>query len=168
VPEERHPEIDPLEELSAQSRATLMGFLGQCGVDIMEFEGVSDGDVSIAGLNSIMGRIWTMHARACALEEEIKRKIELIKQEMESLFARAYSEASIALPKGTETAKKNWIRENKPGLRNLEDRIIASEYLNGMAKAARKALETRSSMLQSINKLKVSELDRLHVHIPDS
>lgn len=152
--------------VSAQAKSTMLGILAECGVDRGEFESVNDGELQIAELSKVMGRIWVTHARAAALEEEWRKALEARKHESEALFARSYFLAAETLGKGaTETAKRNWIVENKSEVVAAEEKIREAEYMTSMVKAARRSIEIRVDMLQSLNKLKVSEMERLHVHL---
>jgi len=154
---------DPLRVVSEQARGTLLRMLEECGIDTERFEGLADSELSLEELSNTMGKVWAFYGRACSIEEEWKKKHETLKLDREGVFARAYAEAAMAAgPKSTETAKKNWIVENWTELGEIDRQIIEIEYLMGMMKAARKALEFRCNMLQSVNKLKITEMEKIH------
>jgi len=154
-------------QMVIQSMGVMLAILRHCGVDEEKFMANADSDIPIMELKKVMGSVWVMHARASALVKQYLKKIAEEKKALESVYASAYSEASVSMPKATETAKKNWIIENFPNIVESERSINDFEYMVGMCDAARKALEIRSVMLQSVNKLTVSELEHLHVHLDE-
>jgi len=157
---------DPLAPVVEQSRRILRGMLEACGVDVDRFDAMADSDIGLGELSETMGKIWTMFARACSIEEEWQKKLEILEQDKEAVYARAYAEAILETgPKSTETAKKNWIVENFDEMGDINTEIIEIKYMKGQAKAARKALEIRCNMLQSMNKLKLTEMERMHIHL---
>jgi hypothetical protein len=160
------PNRDPVSgAINERARAALLGIMRESGINPEELE-QGDGELGPNELANLMGRVWAMHARAAAYEEQWRHELELRKRDGEAVYARAYFVAAERLGKGaTETAKRNYIVENSPDVTGGEERVFEADYMTSMAKAARRSIEFRIDMLQSINKLKVSELDRLHVHL---
>jgi len=145
----------------------LLAILEDAGIPREHFEAVAvgGGDITLDELAGLMEGAWAVHARVAAREEEWAAEVDDRKRVLEAETARAYVEATGALPKGTETAKRNWIVSNCLNVTALEARVAEADYLNRMHKAARKSLEQRCDMLQSINKLKVAEMSRLGINI---
>jgi hypothetical protein len=148
----------------------LLSILEDAGIPREHFEAISAGgaDVSLEELAGMMEGAWAVHARVAAREEEWATEVEDRKRTLEAEGARAYVEATGALPKGTETAKRNWIVSNCANVTALEGRVAEADYLRRMHKAARKSLEERCDLLQSINKLKVAEMSRLGINVGKS
>lgn len=152
--------------INARADRMLLSILEDAGISREHFEAVVAGrELSLVELAELMASAWAVHARVAAREEEWATEVESRKRTLEAAGARSYVEASSALPKGTETAKRNWIVSNCANVVTLEESVAEADYLARMHRAARKSLEQRCDMLQSINKLKVAEMSRLGINI---
>jgi len=163
MPEMEVVSSDPsFRQASEAAKLTLHAVLRECGVDIDRFEGPADSELQIEDLQNLLGRAWTMLARASSLKEQWRKKLAEREEDYELQFANAYSKAGEELPpKATETAKKNWIIQNDSSVKERKGAVAEAKYLVGMCESAVKSLETRCHMLQSINKLRITEMERL-------
>jgi hypothetical protein len=152
--------------IAERARNTIFGILEESGVDPEILDERGDSELTLQELTNTMARVWVMYAKAAAFKEEWVRELEVRKQAKDALSARAYEEASVSLgPKSTETAKKNWIIQNKADVVAQQEQVMEAQYMVGQANVAANTLKMRCDMLQSINKTKVAELQNLHVHL---
>ena len=157
---------DPIgAAINEKAKRMMIGILAGCGVDVTKFD-VQRLETDPAELNSLMSSVWAMYARAASVLNEWRRELEEREQTYEATYARAYFVACEMLPpKATEGAKKIWVLLEAPEVERAAAKVREVNYLVNMHKAARKALEIRCDMLQSINKLAIAEWDRVHVHL---
>jgi multidrug resistance efflux pump len=153
-----------MDELANGADQHIQEVLTLLGISDLE---VQEGDVNIeiADLENRMGMAWASLARISAMEEEARHSCAVLRGQIEQENAMAYEQIAASMPKATETAKKNAILTQHGDIARAEERILELDHRTALLKGIRHALEIRVDMLQSINKLKVCEMDRIHAHL---
>lgn len=147
-----------ISEIQKRADEMLTSILLDAGIPPEQFEAALSGqEIPVSELARMMGTAWAAHARVAARTEEWARESDSRERAYNVAYAREYFLAAKANPKATEAAKKNWVISNSTEIGELEANVAEAQYLAAIHKAARKSLEVRCDMLQSLNKLKVAE-----------
>lgn len=151
---------------SEQACGMIAEILTECGVDTARYLAHGDGGLDGQELRNAMGSVAIQHARAASMEKVLLRQQENVQESYDRLYATAYFNADSVLgPKATEAKKNNWVKLNAPEITEIQTDLAQTRFLTSMCGVARKSIEIRVNMLQSINKLNVSEMENLHAHL---